>query len=547
MSALLADRRLPWLALAACLAAFAALVLTLQAQLGFAFDEWDFLLGRRSLDADSFLAPHHEHIAISHVAIYTALADAFGIGSPLPFQVVSTLMLAGAAALVFAFLSRRVAWPVALAGVLPLLVLGPAAESVIWPFQLAFSGSIAAGMGALLALERGDRVGDLLACALLVVALSFSSLGIPFAVGVAVHVALSPRWRARLWIALVPIAAFGIWWLGWGRDAESFLSFKNVANSPGFIIDGLASSIASLVGLGSEGSAGASAVDLGRPLLLIALTAAALRLRGLGSVPPGVWVAAAIAISFWLLAALNANGLRLPTTGRYQLIGALFVLLVAAELLRGVRISRAGLAAVLAIAVLAVAGNLEILRQNWVAFRAQTEYQRGAVSAVEIARDRIEPDFVVAFPGGATLFGDAALYLNAVDELGSPAYDPGELAVASEPARGAADAVLAKALGLRARPVFDRTRRPGCVQLEPDELGTAVAELRPGVNLVSFGGSASGPVKLRVRRFAAEFSVDLGAVSARRAAAIEIPEDRAAQPWELQMTGIESAALCAGE
>jgi hypothetical protein len=71
--------------------------------------------------------------------------------------------------------------------------------------------------------------------------------------------------------------------------------------------------------------------------------------------------------------------------------------------------------------------------------------------------------------------------------------------------------------------------------------------LRPGVNLVSFGGSASGPVKLRVRRFAAEFSVDLGAVSARRAAAIEIPEDRAAQPWELQMTGIESAALCAGE
>jgi len=547
MNALLVDRRLPWLALAACLAAAAALVVALQAQLGFAYDEWDFLLGRRGFTADTFLAPHHEHIAISHIAIYKALADAFGIDSPRPFQLVSTLMFMGAVALVFAFMRRRIAWPVAFAAVLPVVVLGPAADNLIWPFQLAFSGSIAAGVGALIALDRDDRTGSLLACALLIVSISFSSLGIPFAIGVAVHVALSRRLRARAWIVLLPAALFGLWWLGWGSEAESSTSFRNLANSPTFVLDGLASSIASLVGLGGGGPSGVSPLDAGRPLLLIAAVAAGYRLYRLGHLPRGVWVTVAIAISFWLLTALNANVFRLPTTGRYQLIGAVFVLLIAAELLRGVRPSRAALVGVLVVGAVAAASNLEILRQNWLSFRAEAQYQRGALSAVEIARDRIEPGFVVGLPGGVTIFGDAALYLNAVDELGSPAYDPGELAVASEPARGAADAVLAKALGLRARPVSDRTRRPGCVQLEPDELGTAVAELRPGVNLVSFGGSASGPVKLRVRRFAAEFSVDLGAVSARRAAAIEIPEDRAAQPWELQMTGIESAALCAGE
>ena len=34
-------------------------------------------------------------------------------------------------------------------------------------FQMGFMGSLACGLGALLALERGDRRGDWLACALL--------------------------------------------------------------------------------------------------------------------------------------------------------------------------------------------------------------------------------------------------------------------------------------------------------------------------------------------------------------------------------------------
>lgn len=539
------DRLLPWLALGACLAAAAGLVLTLQAQLGFAYDEWDFLLGRRGFDADTFLAPHHEHISISNIAIYKGLAEAFGIDSPRPFQIVSTLMLVGAAAVLFTFLRRRVHWLVALAVILPLLVLGPAADNVIWPFQLAFSGSIAAGVGALLALDRDSRTADLLACALLIVAMSFSSLGIPFAVGVAVHVALSGHLRARAWVALVPVTLFGLWWVGWGREAESFFTYRNLANSPTFVLDGLASSIASLLGFGGDGPSGVTALDAGRPLLLIAATAAGYRLLRLGHVPRGVWVAIAITISFWLLTALNANLFRFPTTGRYQLIGAVFVLLIAAELLRGVRLSRGVLAVVLVLAAVAAASNLDILRQNWLSFRAEAQYQRGALSAVEIARDEIEPAFVVDLPGGVTIFGDAALYLDAVDELGSPAYAPEELPGAPEPARRAADEVLAKAQSLRGTPVSP-AGRAACEPLEPDGFGTAVTVLGPGAYVVRATGLGPEPVRLRARRFADGFEVELGVITPRRPAAIEIPQDRAPRPWELQLVGAESAAVCAG-
>ena len=70
------------------------------------------------------LEPHHEHIAIAHVAVYRSLLDAFGMDSPRPFQVVSLLMLCGSR-LVFVYLRRRVGAWLALAALLPLLVFGP--------------------------------------------------------------------------------------------------------------------------------------------------------------------------------------------------------------------------------------------------------------------------------------------------------------------------------------------------------------------------------------------------------------------------------------
>ena len=58
-----------------------------------------------------------------------------------------------------------------------LLFLGPAWSDLLWPFELAFVGSVLFGLAMLLALDRDDARGDVAACAFLAISLGFSSLG----------------------------------------------------------------------------------------------------------------------------------------------------------------------------------------------------------------------------------------------------------------------------------------------------------------------------------------------------------------------------------
>ena len=140
------------------------------------------------------------------------------MGSALPYRVVSTALFLLSAALLFVFLRRRVGdWP-AVAATAIVLFLGAAWEDLLWSFQMTYFGSMAAGLGALLALERGDRRGEAVACALLVVSVVFGSLGLSFAIGAAVYVLLLPERRRRLYVFLVPLAVYALWWLGWGHD-----------------------------------------------------------------------------------------------------------------------------------------------------------------------------------------------------------------------------------------------------------------------------------------------------------------------------------------
>ena len=185
------------LALIVALAVSGVALVVWLSDLTFWRDEWAFLLHRRGLDAGVFLDPHYEHIAIAPVAIYKALLAVFGMDSPTPFQLAAVAMFLTSVALVFVFLRRRVGGWLALAGVLPILFLGSSWDDLLWPFQIGYFGSMAAGVGALLALEREDRAGDLCACALLALSLSFSSVGIPFAAGVAVHVLTGPGIAAQ--------------------------------------------------------------------------------------------------------------------------------------------------------------------------------------------------------------------------------------------------------------------------------------------------------------------------------------------------------------
>lgn len=535
-------------AAAAC--ASAALLLLLGSRLTFFLDDWEFLVYRRDFDAEAILGPHGENIAVGPVLVYKALLETVGMASAFPFRVVSTAAFIVSVALLFVYLRRRLGDWAALACAAAILFLGAAWEDLLWPFQVGYFVSMAAGLGMLLALEPHTRRGDLVACALLAVSVLFSSIGLPFAVGAAALIALGPRasWRRRAFVVVVPLALFAVWWLGWGREADTAVSWQNVASAPVFMFDGLASSISSLLGLATpRDETAVSPLEWGRPLLVVALALAAWRLWRLGWIPPQLIVVAAIAATFWLLAGINEKPGRDPHTSRYQYIGAIFLLLIAAELLRGVRLTRVTLAAVFAVTLLAVASNLSFLKQSWLSYRLTSQIERADLAAVEIARDRVSPDFLLTedIAGTAYVHIDAGHYLSAADAFGSPAYDENELAAAPEVARNTADVVLANAIGVSfsTRPEPAGGRR-GCVVVSPPAEGdTRLVELPPG------GATIEAPRRaravIRLRRFSTENSpVTVGELAPGRIGILEIPADRSQRPWVLDLEAQAPATVC---
>jgi hypothetical protein len=540
--------------LAAAVTCSGAFLLILQSHLTFFADEWMFLLDRRGFSTDVFLDPHNEHIAIVPVAIYKALLALFGMDSALPFAIVSTLVFLLSAVFLFVYLRRRAGDWSALLGSVMILFLGAAWTDLLWPFQIGFSGSIAAGIGALLALDRDDRKGDLVACALLVLATSFSELGIPFAAGAFISVVLRPsRRRSGLYVALVPVALYGIWYLGWGHTGPQSASFDNLVDSPRFIFDSISENLVSLLGLATPFSEVSSpnldGLNWGRALLLIAIGLAIWRLWRVGRPSRWLWAAVAAGGTFWFLTALNAIPLlRTPTSSRYQYPGAVFVLLIAAELLRGVRLGRRVLVAATAVTVAAAISGAIFLHDGYESKREASENLRARLAAVEIGRGHTRRDAVILFH----LFipRPARSYLSAADAFGSPALSEAQLAASDEEDRGAADQQLAGTEGIRLGPLApaDRaTRSSGrCNATSGSSASAAGLALGPGDYALRVGKlSAADQVgPLQAARFADAPTVNLGLLQSRSSAVLSIPPDGSKRPWRLYSPPARGVAVC---
>ncbi|MDX6607631.1 MAG: hypothetical protein QOD14_2171 [Solirubrobacterales bacterium] len=537
----------PMLLLAAAVVAAAALLLTLGSRLTFLLDDWEFLLYRPGFTAHSILTPHGEHIAIAPILIYKALLATVGMSSSLPFLAVSIALYLTTSILLFVYLRRRVDPWLALLATTIVLFLGPAFDDLLL-IQMGFFGSLACGLGALLLLERGDRRGDRLACALLTVGLTFSSLGLPFVVAACVDVGLRGERVRRLYVVAVPIVLYATWWAGWGHNGDTAISLHNAGATPAFVVDAAAGVFASLFGL--VGTVGASGLDWGRPLLVAALALGAWRLFRMGRVPKGLWIALALAATFWVLAGLNVKPGRGPTVSRYELIGAVFVLMVAAELLRGVRVSRGGILVAYVAGAAILASNLSILHDAYIAYRNTSDLVKADLGAVEIARDRLAVTPIVLTEDIAdTLYVPvrSGLYLPAADKYGSPADSPAQLAAAPEPARVAADKVLGRALGLSFGAVQGSAgtyRHGSCTKLGGGSTA-GILRLPPGGAIVSASPQAGAQVSFR--RFAtASFPLDGAQLAAGQASVIQIPTDRATEPWEMELSSPAAATLCGG-
>ena len=529
-------------------------------------DDWNFVLMRRGHSLDTFLRPHNGHAVPLHVLAYKGLLETAGLKSYVPFQALSLALHASVGALLFVFARRRVGAAMALAATAVFAIPGIGGDEVLWPFQIGFLGSLVAGMGMLLALERRDRRGDLIACALLLVSLASSGLGAVLAVAAFVEIVAGGERRQRLTrVLVVPLGLYALWHLVYGGEVPRELlpateltgyvqpPFKErLFDAPRYVFESAASALAGATGL--ERAQGA-------PLALGAATLLGIRLAR-GGISPRLWALISLLLAYWVLLALaRGHGYEAP---RYVYPGVLFIVLILLESARGMRPSPRGLALVAGATAFIVLGNMGLLRDQGEGFQRAARDLLPRLTALELARGQVSASFRPA----PEAFGTApdivaGRYFAAIDNFGSPAPPASELARQSEAKRATADATLLRALAIRAVPTARpaREKRPpqllgaqggsaraerGCVVLRPTA-ARAPVELRLSAPALVVTTRSGGPLELRARRLADSFGAPFATVPGGRRAVLGFPRDRLRRPWELQLGADRVVSACAGK
>jgi hypothetical protein len=536
------------------LLAAAVMLIALNWPLTFFQDAWAFLMERRPNDAHSFLAPQNEHLVVLQVAVLKLFVALFGLGNNHGEMLFNVAAMLGAGALLFVWARRRVQDWVALLAACLLLFLGSAWQVLLWPFEMEFTVPLVAGIGVLLALERDDERGDLLALLLLLVAIGFGSFGLSFAFAAFVDICLKHRRRGwgRLWIVVVPLILYLAWYAGWGHDAEHHLTLRNILASPLYTFEGVASALASVTGLSTATTTGTPEPDWGRPLLIALVGLAIWAKRRRPGFDQAFWPLLAVVLSYWLLAAFNFIPGREPGSLRYQYSGGALVILLAVELLRGWHFSKQALWIAAGVAALMIAPNLAQLGSGHEWFKEQTALTRADTGAIEIASQTVAPTFRLTpeIAGTPSLINvDAEDLLGAVEEHGSAGYSPAELATASSPARHWGDVVLSQASGMSTAIVaggYDAAaaKGTGCTEVAAGGADPPEVALAAGVNRVYV--AEGGEAKLTMRRFATgEYPVPLQSAPGGSKMEIKVPADNAPEyPWYLHVEAAQTATVC---
>jgi hypothetical protein len=531
-------------ALAAALAAGSALFYHLGRGTLFFYDEWNVVLDRREWTASSILAPHNEHLIAVPVLVYKTLLELVGLRHYGVYRLTGLVAHASVVVLLFLLLRRRAGPVAALAGALVVLFLGSGAIDFLWPFQVGYLLSLAGGLAALHLLERRGSVPDGLAALSLGVSLASASFGIPFAIGTAAELALRRSFR-RLWLVVVPVALYGLWFLRYGRPGH--YPYTNVLRAPAFAADLGANAFAGLAGLGLE---------WGRVLLVLAAIVTVWRLRNRASVTPRLVMLLTAVGLFWLLTGVTRANVLLPTDPKYVYPSAVFLLLIAAELVGSARSSSAATIALFCFVAFALAGNTLRLRDASHFLRGNDRVVGAELRALELADGRVEPGFVVDSQRAPQL--TAGRYLAAVRQFGSPAPSAAEVVRLAPEARAGADTVLVHQLRLEPGasegaltglpPALESVsggraeRSSSCIRVA---VQAQVSDLDLRVQRGALLVRGLGPVDVRARRFADDFPTPaLGSVAAGTPTRIVLLADRLGLPWHIRLTASRSFSAC---
>ncbi len=395
----------------------AAAILLLTRGYTFYFDEWDFIQNAPDWSWTSYLQPHNEHPVMLPRLIYAALLSTFGLRIYMPYMLVLMALHAAGAVLLFELVRRRAGDLVGIACAALLLVLGAGWENLLWAFQISFVGSVASGLGMLLALEGPSSQRRLaVAVGLLTASLMFSGIGLFFGIAAAARLLRDPpRRRELLWFAPVGLA-FAAWYLAFGHAGTPIVpppSAANVFLLPAYVGWGLAGSVAGIIGV------------TGLPALAVLLLAAG----AIGFAwwrqhpdPLALGVAAGL-ITFYVVTGLTRAqlGFDQSASGRYVYVGAVFWLILLADAARRLPWSGTWRPALAALVFLACF-NSSVLLVAYAAGKTavmQREIADLQALAVERSDKCLNPSGAVD-PLVIPYVTSPALYYRAVDRFGDP-------------------------------------------------------------------------------------------------------------------------------
>lgn len=545
------ERHWPW-ALGVLLLLSGALIMYMGRGLTFFYDDWNFVTEDFGGGFHSLMKAHVGNISVFPIAVYKVLFHLVGLNHYAVFRLVVVALHLISGALVYVLASRRIARAPALLAAALILFLGAAWEDLIWGFQIGYMLSIAGGLASLVLLERREQLSDLGASACLIVSAGSSSLGIAFMAGIAVELLWRREDRRRIWVVIVPAALYALWYLGYG---ESQVSGNSLIAAPGFFMDLVAAAFGALIGRGLEwGRPLAVAGVLGLFLCLIRPRPVSARLAGL----------LATGIVLWAITAAARSTISGPEASRYVYLGAVVIVLVAVELLRGATIPARAVVVAAAFVLLAVLTGLTVLHAGADGRRENAEVLTAELGALELVATHVPPTYQPD-PQGAPQI-TAGPYLHTVHAMGStPADTPAEITAADQAARAAADGVLLTVDAPALRPLgatrpsplapapvvtaaTGATQSPqgSCIRLMPAGAPSLTAALTLPAGGVVIRNEGSAPASLALKRFGEGFAPLAGAVRPHTSVKLMLARDAAPEPWHLQVVSSSSELVICG-
>lgn len=494
------------------------LLLHLGRELTFFYDEWDWILDRRSGGAESFLRNHNGHLHLLPIAAYRVLFAAVGLGTYLPYRIAVIVVHLGCAGAVFVYCRRRVAPPAALAVSVVVLFLGTAWQNLLWPFQIGFLGSVFFGLLALLVLDNQPGQQDWLAALILLLGIASSGIGVPILLAVGAELIVRRTWRRLAKVVGTPAVAYGLWTLAYGASQADR---SNLSQVPRYVFDAAA---------GAAAGVGNLSMPTGRVLVAGLASAIVASVVVYQRLSPRMLALLVAGGSYWGLTALSRADAGEPAASRYVYFGGVVLLLLVVELVQRWRATTALNAVAVLVAVGFAWSNLSILRAGAAGLRENSSFVRAELLAVELAGSRAPADFrpdEQRMPQVA-----AGEYLAAVRSLGSPADNLAALRTRSVAVRSSADVVLIRALG-RAAEQASACRAMG--QGEAFEM-----EVPPDGVVVAAQAAA---ITVGLRRFGIDFTA-AEPVPSGQSVRLRLTDDAAPEPWLARFTSDSAFEVC---